>query len=121
MGLAQKVADEIVCEETEILEKIVPRMFEVMQSTVKNLCDYIKRGRFGRQSHLVDLEYCLLMIAGRMRDGLMNPNDNEMIEKMAGELADIIEDFMHAVDVETLCLAKESGERPCPHLAIIHS
>ena len=57
VSLAEKVADEIVCEETEILEKIVPRMFEVMQATVTILCDYVKRGRFGRQSCLVDLEY----------------------------------------------------------------
>jgi hypothetical protein len=31
LPLADKVADEIVCEETEILEKIIPRMFEVME------------------------------------------------------------------------------------------
>ena len=52
MSLAEKVADEIVCDETEILEMIVPRMFEVMQTTMKNLCDYIKRGRFGVSSFL---------------------------------------------------------------------
>jgi len=63
----------------------------------------------------------MLMVAGRMKDGLINPKDNEMIEKIAGELADVIEDFMRAVDVETLCLAKESGERDCLNLAIIHS
>ena len=57
VSLAEDVADEIVCEETEILEKIVPRMFEVMQTTVKFLCDYVKRGRFGRQSCLVDLRH----------------------------------------------------------------
>ena len=54
--LAEKVADEIVCEETEILKNIVPRMFEVMQVTVKGLCDYVKRGRFGKQSCLEDSE-----------------------------------------------------------------
>ena len=57
VGLAEKVADEIVCEETEILEKIVPRMFEVMQATVKALCGYVKLGRFGKQSCLDDSEY----------------------------------------------------------------
>ena len=54
--LAEKVADEIVCEETEILKKIVPRMFEVMQATVKTLCDYVKHGRLGEQSCLEALE-----------------------------------------------------------------
>ena len=61
------------------------------------------------------------MVAGRMKGGLMNPKNNEMIEKMAGELADVIEEFMRAVDVETLCLAKENGEHHCPDLAVISS
>jgi hypothetical protein len=42
---ANKVADEIVCKETEILEKIIPRMFEVMQMVARVSCDYVKRGK----------------------------------------------------------------------------
>jgi len=34
-----------------------------------------------------------------------------MIEEMDGELAKVIEDFMRAVDVEALRLAKRSGKR----------
>jgi hypothetical protein len=56
----------------------------------------------------------LLMIAERTRAGLNDSKDKEMIEKMAGELADIIEDFKGAVDVEALCLAKKSGKRSFP-------
>ena len=47
---ADKVAHEIVYEETEMLEKTIPRMFKVMQDVAKCSCDYVKRGRFGRQS-----------------------------------------------------------------------
>jgi len=47
---ADKVADEIVYEETDILEKTIPRMFDVMQRVAKYLCEYARRGRFGRQS-----------------------------------------------------------------------
>ena len=47
---AEKVADEIVYEETDILEKTIPRMFKVMQTVAKCSCDYVKRGRFGGQS-----------------------------------------------------------------------
>ena len=47
---ADKVADEIVYEETDILERTIPRMFKVMQTVAKCSCDYVKRGRFGRQS-----------------------------------------------------------------------
>ena len=50
LPLADKVADEIVSEEREILDKVMPRMFEVMQNIAKFLCDYVKRGRFGRRS-----------------------------------------------------------------------
>jgi len=42
---ADKVADEIVCKETEILEKIIPRMFEVMERVAKFSCDYVKHGK----------------------------------------------------------------------------
>ena len=51
---ANKVADEIVYEETEIFERTIPRMFEVMQRVAKFSCDYIRRGRFGRQSPGLD-------------------------------------------------------------------
>ena len=47
---ADKVADEIVYEETEILGKTIPRMFNVMQWVAKFLCDYVRCGRFGRHS-----------------------------------------------------------------------
>lgn len=46
---ADKVSAEIVCEETEILEKAIPRMFEVIQAVAKFTCDYVRRGRFGRE------------------------------------------------------------------------
>ena len=45
LPLANKVADEIVCEETDILEKTIPRMFEVMHRVARFLCDYVKYGR----------------------------------------------------------------------------
>jgi hypothetical protein len=48
LPLANKAAEQIVCEETEILEEIIPRMFEVMQKIARFSCDYVKRGRFGR-------------------------------------------------------------------------
>ena len=108
--LADKVADEIVCEETDILEKTIPRMFEVMQTVAKFACDYVKRGRFGRQ-YFFSI-YQLLMIAEKTKDGLINSKDNEMIEKMDGELTEIIEDFDRAMNIETLRLAKQTGKHP---------
>jgi hypothetical protein len=47
---ADKVADEIVYEETEILEKTIPRMFKVMENVAKCSCDYVRRGCLGAQS-----------------------------------------------------------------------
>ncbi len=49
------MVDEIVCEEREMLEKIIPRMFEVMEKVAKFSCDYVKRGCFGGQSSFIDL------------------------------------------------------------------
>jgi len=55
---ADKVADELVCEETELLEKTIPRMFEVMQNVANFSCDYVKRGRFGRPSSFSEFGKC---------------------------------------------------------------
>src|SRR5258706_1628833 len=52
LPLADTVADEIVCEETDILKKIMPQMFEVMQRIAKFLCDYVKWGHLSRRSLL---------------------------------------------------------------------
>jgi hypothetical protein len=45
LQFADKVADEIICEETELLEKIIPRMYEVMHRVAEFSCDYVKHGR----------------------------------------------------------------------------
>jgi len=42
LPLGQKVADDIVCEETEILEKVIQRMFEVMHKVADFSCNYVK-------------------------------------------------------------------------------
>jgi hypothetical protein len=44
LPLANKIADEMICEETDILEKTIPRMLEVMERVARFLCDYVKRG-----------------------------------------------------------------------------
>ncbi len=51
----------------------------------------------------------MLIVVERTKDGLINLKIKEMIEKMGGELTDVIEDFMRAVDVEALSIAKKSG------------
>jgi len=106
--LADKVADEIVSEETEILDKIIPQMFGVMQEIAKFLCGYVRRGRFSRRSLFWIPQ--MLIIAERTGDALIYSKDKEMMEKMAEELANVIEDFLRAVDVETLRLAKRIGK-----------
>ena len=58
----------------------------------------------------------MLMIAERTKDGILNSEDREMIKKMEEELAEVIEDFMRAVDIEALCLAKKSGKHALDYL-----
>ena len=38
------VADKIVCEEADLLEEIIPRMYEVMRKVAKVSCNYVKHG-----------------------------------------------------------------------------
>jgi len=106
--LADKVADEIVSEETDILDKIVPRMFEVMQTIAKFLCEYVRHGRFSRLSLFWIPQ--MLMIAERTREAPLHSKDKETMEKLGEELANVIQDFLRAVDVETLRLAKRIGK-----------
>jgi hypothetical protein len=46
LPFADRVAEEIVCEETDLMEEIIPRMFEVMHKVAKVSCDYVKHGRW---------------------------------------------------------------------------
>jgi hypothetical protein len=101
LPLAAKLEEEIVWEETDILEKTIPRMFEVMQRIAKLSCDYVQRGRL--------LSFCtlqMLMIAGRTVGGSVHPE----IEEMEKELTKAIEDFDRAVNVDALRLIKETGK-----------
>ena len=45
LPFADQVADEIVYEKTEILEKTISRVFEVMYRVAKFSCEYVKNGR----------------------------------------------------------------------------
>ena len=58
LNFAEKVADEIVYEETDILQRTIQRMFKVMAQVAKCSCDYVKRGRFGGYSVFLKLGEC---------------------------------------------------------------
>ena len=45
LPFADIIAKEIIGEETDLLEKIIPRMFEVMYGVAKVSCDYVRHGR----------------------------------------------------------------------------
>jgi hypothetical protein len=116
LPLADKVADDIVSEETEILDKIMPRMFGVMQKIAEFLCNYVKRGRFSRLPLFWIPQ--MLMIAERTGVALVYSADNEMMDEMDGDLANVIDDFLRAVDVEALRLAKRIGKYTLPQSCV---
>ena len=45
LPFANIVADKIVCKETDLLEDIIPRMYEVMHRVAKISYDYVTHGR----------------------------------------------------------------------------
>jgi len=102
LGFADKVADEISDDETEILKETISKMFKVMENVAECSCDYVKRGRFGERSAFFN--FAMLMIAERTLSGLAHPH---RIEEMSKDLTKVIEDFYRAMDVETPRLAKE--------------
>jgi len=42
LPFGERVAEDIVCEETEILEKVIQRMFEVIHKVTEFSCNYVK-------------------------------------------------------------------------------
>ena len=106
MPLADKVADEIDDKKTEILAKIIPQMYEVMHRVARFSCQYVKRGK----QRSPGLASGVLMIAVRT-GGRAGPAYHEEIEEMDRELAKVTEDFIRAVDVETLRVVKRGGEQ----------
>ena len=42
---ADKAAGEIIYEETDLLEKMIPQTFGVMNRVAKFSCEYVRRGR----------------------------------------------------------------------------
>jgi hypothetical protein len=104
LPLADQVADEIVYEKTEILVKTITRMFEVMYRVASFSCDYVKHGRWSCPLQLSPA----LTVAARTKGG---PTYSETIDEMDKELTKVIEDFMRAVDVETLRIARRTGTR----------
>jgi len=105
LPLAEKVAEEIVCDETDILEEIIPRMFKVMRNVAEFSCEYVRRGRLGGQSSSYVGQ--ILMIAARTVSGLAH---QRAIEGMESDLTKVTEDFDRAVNVEALRRIKETGE-----------
>ena len=107
LPLANKHAAEIVLEETEILDTIMPRMFKVIQKIAKFLCDYVKRGYFSRRS-LVCIPK-MLTIAESTGVARFFPKDKDSMKEMDEELAIVIKDFLNAMNAEALRRAKRIG------------
>ena len=55
----------------------------------------------------------MLTITERAGDALLSSKDKDMMNEMDEELANVIEDFTRAVDVEDLRLTKRIGKRHC--------
>jgi hypothetical protein len=102
LPLAEKVANDIVSEETEILKEFIPRMFEVMHEVAKSSCMYVKRGRWSC-SRIGQA----LIIAARTGGG---PGYMEIMEEADRELTKVIEDFDRAVNVVALSLVKGTSK-----------
>ena len=102
LPFADIVVEEIVCEETDLLETIIPRMFEVMHRAARISCNYVRHGKWSSV-----WIWLVLMVTASAVGG---PGYLRAIEEIDTELSKITKDFMRAVDVETLRLAKRSSK-----------
>jgi hypothetical protein len=60
------------------------------------------------------------MIQERIKDGLIHSKVEETLKRMDRELMEVIEDFMHVVDVKTLCITRKLVSTPCLNLRMVH-
>jgi len=116
LPLVEMVADDNVCEETEILGTIMSQMFEVMQKIAKFLCEYIQRGSFSRRSLFWIPQ--VLMIAEKTGPALLSSKDKDPITELEEELANVIKPFLNAVDVDALRLARRTGKHPLAQYSV---
>ena len=110
------VADENICEETEMLGKIMSQMLEVMQKIATFLCEYIKRRRFSGWSLFWIPQ--VLMITERAGAALLSSKDEDRIKELDEELANVTKPFLNAVDVDSLRLARRIGKHPLAHYSV---
>jgi len=89
------VADKLVCDEMDLLEDIIPRMYEVMHRVATFSCDSVKRT-------VGDSTYW------------------KTIGEVDRELTRVVEDFGRAVNVEALHRTKETGNHPLSDSLPIH-
>jgi len=102
------VVDKLVCEEMDLLEDIIPRMYEVIHKVANVSCGYVKSGRWSPDG----VAWLVLIIAARTVGGSAY---QEPIGEMDRVLTRVVEDFDRAVNVEALRRTKETGKHPFSH------
>ena len=89
------IADKIVCEEIDLVENTIPRMYEVMHRVAEVSCDSVKCGSWSPHVRTVD------------------GSDHRWSKReMDRELKRVVEDFDCAVNVEALRRRIETGKDP---------
>ena len=54
LPFANTIADDVICEDTEVLEEIILQLFEVMQRVANFSMGYVTRRRTGKQPSFLD-------------------------------------------------------------------
>jgi len=92
------VADKLVREEMDLLEDIIPRVYEVMHRVAKVSWDYVKYSWWSPDARTVG-----------------GPAYRKTIGEVDRELTRVVEDFDRAVNVEALRRTKETGKPSFSH------
>ena len=109
LPLTEKVANENLCEEADVLGKMMSQMFEVMQKIAIFLCEYVKHGSLSRRSLFWIPQ--LLMITERTGAALFSSKDKAgVMKELDEELANFIKQFLNVVDVDALRRARTMGK-----------
>jgi len=104
------ILDEIVCKETELLERVVRRMCSLITDAATFICDYAKQSPTSASRFYSDSSLIHRSVVRAMKSA-MSTGPYTTIATLQTEFTKLKEDFDRAIDITTLKIARENASK----------
>jgi hypothetical protein len=109
LPFAKQVLEDSVHDDTEILKRIIERMYTLTMDVAEFTCAYVQKSHLSRcflGHYTPDLDHR----AEKLTKSSGYPAEEERINDLKDRLGRLVEDFDRAVGVEALNTARRNGE-----------